>query len=180
MKHTLFLVLGLFILACDEPIPHVLFDEIDSIPPVANISRDNYDGKIPGMDAQVIDYTLPDPYQHIPQLFLDSTVATSWDDAGFPNAKDFQSFFKAFQWDVMDRNKEKISVLIAYPLHNFKDQKTFYKNFDSIFSPDFVEEILHQNPKEMYRNKNGAMAGEDGQVWFRIVKGKYRIVTINP
>jgi hypothetical protein len=182
MKQTFFLLLvfSLTVFACDEPIPHIVFNTIDSIPPVDTITGDNYDGKTPVVDELVIDYTTPDPYQHVPQLFLDSTLSSSWDDAGFPNAKDFQAFYQTFQWDVMDRNKEKISALILYPLPGYKDNKAFLRNFDSIFSPDFVEAIVQQKPEEIYRNKYGAMAGEDGQVWFRLIKGRYRIVKINP
>lgn len=182
MKQTffLFLVLSLIVIACDEPTPHVLFNEVDSIPTVDTIIEDNNDGRISAVDEQVIDYTTPDPYQHLPQLFLDSTLSSSWDAAGFPNAKDFQAFYQTFQWDVMDRNKEKISALILYPLPGYRDNKFFLRNFDSIFSPDFVEAIVQQKPDEIYRNKYGAMAGEDGQVWFRLVKGRYRIVKINP
>ncbi|MCF8253122.1 MAG: hypothetical protein K9H61_04565 [Bacteroidia bacterium] len=175
------LAMGLLLFACDEPTPHVVFDEVDSTKiEIPKVSNDNYEGTIPGMDAKVIDYTLPNPYQHKPQLFRDSTIATSWDDAGFPNAKYFVKFFKTFQWDVMDRNKEKIAGMIQFPLRDFKDKKTFMSKFDSIFAPDFVEEILNQDPMEIYRDKKGAMIGDDGQIWFRMIKGKYKITEINP
>ena len=143
MKQTFFLLLvfSLTVVACDEPIPHIVFNTIDSIPPVDTITGDNYDGKTPVVDELVIDYTTPDPYQHVPQLFLDSTLSSSWDDAGFPNAKDFQAFYQTFQWDVMDRNKEKISALILYPLPGYKDNKAFLRNFDSIFSDKLFPDI---------------------------------------
>ncbi|OYU95023.1 MAG: hypothetical protein CFE21_11990 [Bacteroidetes bacterium B1(2017)] len=179
---TALVAIVLVSVACDDPIPHVLFDESDTIPKVVatNKSTDNYDGTIPGMDAKVIDYTLPNPYQHKAQLFRDSSIATSWDEAGFPNAKDFIIFYKKFQWDVMDRNKEKIASNIDFPLRDYKDKKSFFKNFDSIFAPDFVEEILDQDPMEIYRDKKGAMIGEDGQLWFKMKGGKYKIIEINP
>jgi hypothetical protein len=178
------LIIGLFVvlaISCDDPVPHVLFDEGDTLPIVSSKPKaDNYGGTIPGLDAKVIDYTLPNPYQHTTQLFRDSTVASSWDDAGFPNAKDFIIFFKTFQWDVMDRNKEKISGMIDFPLRDYPNKTAFLKNFDSIFAPDFVEEVLDQDPMEMYRDAKGAMVGEDGQIWFKMKKGRYRIIEINP
>ncbi|MCG9881158.1 MAG: hypothetical protein MH472_11220 [Bacteroidia bacterium] len=168
--------------ACDEPIPHVLIDDTDStlavLPPTKSV--DDYDGTIPGLDAKVIDYTLPNPYQHVPQLFRDSTVAPSWDDAGFPNAKAFIIFFKNFQWEVGDRNKNKIASYIDFPIRIAKDKNAFLKDFDSIFSPEFVQEVSDQNPMEIYRDKKGAMIGNDGQIWFKMIKGRYRIIEINP
>lgn len=181
IKSILAVVLFIFV-ACEEPIPHVLIDDTDSTLAVlpTNKSVDDYDGTIPGMDAKVIDYTLPNPYQHVPQLFRDSTVAPSWDDAGFPNAKVFILFFKNFQWEVGDRNKEKIASYIDFPIRIAKDKKAFLRDFDSIFSPEFVQEISDQNPMEIYRDKKGAMIGNDGQIWFKMKNGKYRIIEINP
>ncbi len=174
-------LLALLSMSCEDPIPHVLFDEQDTVPVSSSYKiRDDYEGTIPGMDAKVIDYTLPNPYQHIPQLFRDSTIATSWDEAGFPNAKAFIIFFKTFQWDVKDRNKEKIASMIKFPLRDYPNKGSFLKNFDSIFAPDFVMEVLDQDPMEMYRDKKGAMVGEDGQIWFKIINGKYKIIEINP
>jgi hypothetical protein len=174
-------VLSLAFFACDDPIPHVLMDDSDTVQVAApSRSVDNYDGTIPGMDAKVIDYTLPNEYQHKKQLFRDSTIATSWDDAGFPNAKAFIIFFKTFQWDVQDRNKEKIANMIDFPLRDYPNKKAFIHNFDSIFEADFVGEILNQDPTEIYRDSKGAMLGDDGQIWFKMKKGKYRIIEVNP
>jgi hypothetical protein len=168
-------------MACEEPIPHVLIDDYDTVAVVPpSKSMDNYEGTIPGLDAKVIDYTMPNPYQHVKQLFRDSTVAPSWDDAGFPNAKAFIIFFKNFQWEVADRNKEKIASYIDFPIRISKDKKSFLKDFDSIFSPEFVLEISDQDPSEIYRDQKGAMIGHDGQIWFKMKKGKYRIIEINP
>lgn len=181
-KISLAVLAFVFVLtACEEPIPHVLFDEADTVKVASKVvAKDNYEGDIPGMDAQVIDYTLPNPYQHVKQLFRDSTVATSWDEAGFPNAKAFIIFFKNFQIDVMDRKKEKIASVIKFPLRDYKDSKAFLRNYDSIFGQDFVTEVLDQDPLEIYRDKKGAMIGEDGQIWFKMINGKYRIIEINP
>lgn len=183
MKKYLFgyALLAFFTSACEEPIPHVLIDDLDTVAVEAPaMSRDDYEGTIPGLDAKVIDYTLPNPYQHVKQLFRDSTVAPSWDDAEFPNAKAFIIFFKNFQWEVADRNKEKIASHIDFPLRIAKDKKSFLRDFDSIFSPEFVLEISDQDPSEIYRDKKGAMIGHDGQIWFKMKKGRYRIIEINP
>jgi hypothetical protein len=185
MKKILFTILSIALIAfasCDEPVPHVIIDQADSPTVVAtkDYVSDNYDGEVPGLDAKVIDYTLPNPYQHKSQLLLDSTVATSWDKAGFPDAKRFIIFFKDFQLEVRDRKKESIADLIKFPLTNYKTREAFINNFDSIFMPDFVYEVLHQDPMGIYRDEKGAMIGNDGQIWFKVIDDRYRIVTIKP
>ncbi|MBC7384361.1 MAG: hypothetical protein H7296_15450 [Bacteroidia bacterium] len=175
------LIANLFTMACEEPVPHILFDEKDSVVKVEpKFSSDTYDGAIPGLDAQVIDYTLENEYQHKPQLLRDSTWSMSWDNAGFPNAKKFVIFFKSFQWDVMDRNREKIAGMIKFPLRDYPKKQDFIRRFDSIFGPDFVQEILDQDPKGIFRSKSGAMIGDDGQIWFKQINGNYKIIEINP
>ena len=173
--------LVIWLTACEEPMPHVLIDDLDSATvEVSNKTTDNYEGTIPGLDAKVIDYTLPNPYQHKKQLLRDSTIASSWDDAGFPNAKDFIIFFKNFQWEVGDRDQEKIASYIDFPIRISKNKSDFLKDFDAIFSAEFALEIADQDPSEIYRDEKGAMIGEDGQIWFKMIKGRYRIIEINP
>ncbi len=179
---ALFLALML-VFSCEETTTHIEFNAEDSIPPVTagEISTgNNYLGTIPGMDAQVVDYTLPNPYQHKSQLFRDSTQSMSWDEAGFPDGKSFVLFFKQFQFEVIDRKKELIAAHIDYPIRGFKNKEAFINSFDSIFGKEFVDEIIHQDPLQIYRNKNGAMIGDDGQLWFKMIGGAYKIFEINP
>jgi hypothetical protein len=173
------LAFGLY--SCEEDVPHIVIEpNEDTVEVVKSRVINNYDGEIPGLDAKVIDYTLPNPYQHKPQLLFDSSIATSWDDAGYPDAKKFILFFKNFQLEVLDRNKASIANKIDFPLRNFKTKEAFLKNFDSIFMPDFVEAVLDQDPLAIYRDEKGAMIGSDGQIWFKMKKGGYRIIAINP
>ena len=185
MRKIIFTTLSIALIAfasCDEPVPYMKIDHAGSATVAAtkDYVSDNYDGEVPVLDAKVIDYTLPNPYQHKSQLLVDSTVATSWDKAGFPDAKRFINFFKDFQFEVRDRKQQSIADLIKFPLTNYKTRKAFLNNFDSIFMPDFVNEVLHQDPNEIYRDEKGAMIGNDGQIWFKVIDGRYRIVTINP
>lgn len=185
MKNLLLIVcfgICIGISSCEEPTPHIIFNGQDSAKYKMGptIVKDNYEGAIPDRDMKVTDYTWPNPYQHKPQLLRDSTWATSWDAAGFPNAKHFIAFYKTFQWDVMDKNKEKIAGMIKFPLKNFKDKKDFISHFDSVFAHDYVQELLDQNPLEIYRDQKGAMIGNDGQLWFKQVGGVYKIIEIKP
>jgi hypothetical protein len=174
-------ILAFSLYSCEEDVPHIVIEpNDDTVEVVKSRVINNYDGEIPGLDAKVIDYTLPNPYQHKPQVLFDSSIATSWDDAGFPDAKKFILFFKNFQLEVLDRNKASIANKIDFPLRNFKTKEAFLKNFDSIFMPDFVEAVLDQDPMAIYRDEKGAMIGSDGQIWFKMKKGGYRIIAINP
>jgi hypothetical protein len=181
MKKIL-LAMGIIALfSCNEDVPHIVIPPTeDTVEVVKARVINDYDGEIPGLDAKVIDYTLPNPYQHKPQMLFDSSMATSWDEAGFPDAKKFIIYFKNFQLEVLDRNKNAIANKIDFPLRNFKTKQDFLKSFDSIFMPDFVEAVLDQDPMQIYRDKNGAMIGSDGQIWFKMKKTGYRIVAINP
>ncbi len=167
--------------SCEDNTPHVIYNEEDTtVVANENSTADNYIGTIPGMDAEVIDYTTPNPYQHKSQLFRDSTQSMSWDEAGFPDGKSFILFFKQFQFEVIDRKKDVIADYIQFPVRGFKNRNAFINSFDSVFGKEFVEEIIHQDPMEIYRNKNGAMIGEDGQLWFKMIGGTYKIFEINP
>jgi hypothetical protein len=175
------MLLGLLQISCDEPTPHIIFPPEDTTANNNNVYKsDNSGGSIPGLDAEVIDYTLPNEYQNKSQLFRDSTIVMSWSSAGFKNAKHFIRFFEQFQWDVMDRNKEKIAARIQFPLRDYKTKAEFYRHFDSIFAPTFVEQVLHQNPSEIFRNKKGAMLGNDGQIWMKPKGSTYVIFEVNP
>lgn len=171
---------GLFA-ACQDNQVHVTFPEADTTPvekPVVS-SSDNYEGKIPGLDAEVIDYTLPNEYQNKPQVLAEGLTVMSWNNAGFKNANDFIKFIEKFQFAVIDRNKEKIASYFRFPTYNIKTKTEFLKNFDLIFTPEFTKEVIHQDPNNLYRDKRGAMLGKDGQLWFKPFGNTYKIVNIN-
>ncbi|MFN4082903.1 MAG: hypothetical protein ACK4K9_04670 [Bacteroidia bacterium] len=167
--------------SCEEDKVKVIFTGEDTTQTVMSesYSGDNYGGSIPYLDSKVIDYSLPDEYQKKPQVTREGIVIMSWDDAGFKDAKRFIKFVEQFQFLVKDRNKEKIATYIDFPLKNIKTRKEFIDNFDAIFHESFTNEVLYQNPQEIYRDKNGAMIGKDGQIWFKPKGGSYRIVSIN-
>jgi hypothetical protein len=169
------------LVSCEENIVRVKFFDQDTVKQVSldSFGKNNYEGSIPYLDSKAIDYTLPDEYQHKPQLLRNGITVMSWDKAGFKDAKQFIQFFEQFQFAVQDRNKEKIATYIKFPLPNIATKKEFLENFDAIFNKEFTDEIMHQNPNEIYRDKHGAMIGKDGQLWFKPVGSSYKIVAIN-
>lgn len=181
-KLLIWVVLGYSIFtACEDDRVRVKFFDQDTVKQAAPVSsgKNDYEGSIPYLDSKVIDYTLPDEYQHKEQLLRIGITVMSWDKAGFKNAKHFIKFFEQFQFAVKDQNKEKIASYIKFPLDNIKTKKEFLDNFDAIFYPEFTEEILMQNPSEIYRDNRGAMIGKDGQLWFKPVGSGYKIIAIN-
>ncbi len=185
MKHAIFVLvvsiaLGTLV-SCEDNTVRVKFFDQDTVKQVTSdgVGKNDYEGSIPYLDSKVIDYTLPDEYQHKSQLLRNGITVMSWDKAGFKNAKQFIKFFEQFQFAVQDRNKEKIATYIKFPLQNIATKKEFIENFEAIFYPEFADEIIQQNPSEIYRDERGAMIGKDGQLWFKPVGSSYKIVAIN-
>jgi len=145
----------------------------------ASTKKPDYSWAPPTPKPPIIDNELPNEYQHKKQLFLDSTVSPAWDEAGFKNANKFINFFKQFQLLVRDDRKEDIARLIKFPLRNLKNKKEFLEHYDEIFNPEFKREIKEQAPLEIYRDKNGAMIGNDGQLWFKPKGDGFVIVVMN-
>ncbi len=88
-KHSIFLLFTAAIVvaifpSCNES-NVVMYHDTDTTSYVINTGSkmSDYNAKIPGLNAEVIDYTLPNEYQHKNQEFRDSTVVVSWDNAGF-------------------------------------------------------------------------------------------------
>lgn len=146
---------------------------------IAKTKPYDYDAKIPGLDAKVYDTELPNMYQHKSQLFRDSTMCMSWDEAGFTNANRFINFFKNFQFLVKQNNKKEIAKLMQFPTRNFRTKEEFIENYDNVFFGTYRQEIVDQNPDEIFRNKFGAMIGNDGQLWFKPQGRSYLIVAMH-
>jgi hypothetical protein len=175
-----FMVIGSTLYGCDDN-KVVLYHDIDNTNYTINngIRPNYYNAKIPGLNAQVIDYTLPNEYQNKSQLFPDSSLVISWDAAGFKNANAFLKYFKQIQLLIRDGNKEEIANHINFPLKNLSNKKEFLENYDKIFDEVFKYEVLNQDPNFMFRNNFGALAGHDGQLWFKPKGGSYTVIAMN-
>lgn len=138
-----------------------------------------YNTKTELLNAQVDMKELPNEFQRKKQVFSDSTLSISWSDAGFSNGNNMIRFYQQFYFLVKERNKEAISKLIKFPLSNIATKKEFIENFDAIFDETFCEELVNQNPNELFRNKEGCMAGKDGQIWFKPNGATFKITAIN-
>ena len=174
------MVIGSALYGCDDNKVTLYHDNDTTNYTINNgIKPSDYNAKIPGLNAQVIDYTLPNEYQHKSQLFPDTTLVMSWDAAGFKNANAFLKYFKQIQLLIRADKKEELAKHISFPLKNLATKKEFLDNYDKIFDEAFKYEVLNQDPNFMFRNNFGALAGQDGQMWFKPKGGSYTVVAMN-
>lgn len=179
MKYFLFALAGTLSLASCNNNDGWVFVDKDTTDWTYHYKTPNYDPKYPDLGGPILENELENEYQHKKQVFIDSTVCMSWSDAGFVSGNRMIKFFQNFQFLVKDRNKEGIAALIKFPLRSIQTRKEFMDSFDYIFDETVTEEVFEQNPFELYRDKNGCMAGNDGQVWFKPTGKSFQIVDIN-
>ncbi len=145
-----------------------------------NIKVLTYDPKTPHLNYTAENNELPNVYQNRKQLFIDSTVCMSWSDAGFKNGNAAIKFYQNLQLNIKYDEKEQVAKHIKFPLRDMTTKKEFLANYFKIFTPEYKRELLEQNPFELFRNKNGCMAGNDGQLWFKPNgKGGFIIFELN-
>lgn len=185
IRFSSYLILAIFIASaffqssCNNDDTFLYQDTVKYVIEIAKTKPYDYDARIPGLDAKVFDSELPNEYQHRVQLFRDSTVCMSWDDAGFTNANRFIRFFKNFQFLVKHDQRAEVAKLIQFPTRQFKTKEDFIQNYDNVFFGNYRDEIVDQNPDEIFRNKFGAMIGNDGQLWFKPQGGNFLIVAMH-
>lgn len=151
----------------------------DSVEWKPSIKKINYDPKTPSLNYIAEDFELPNEYQNKSQLFYDSTVSLSWSEAGFKNGNKAIKFYKSLQLNIKYDEKEEIAKLIQFPLRDNTTKKEFLANYYKIFTPEYKQELLEQKPFELIRNKNGCMAGNDGQLWFKPKGNSFIIFELN-
>jgi len=145
-----------------------------------NIKVLTFDPKIPHLDYTAENNELPNAYQNKQQLFIDSTICVSWSNAGFKNGNNAIKFYQNLQLNIKYDEKEQIARQIKFPLRDFTTKKEFLASYYKIFTPEYKRELLEQNPLELFRNKDGCMAGNDGQLWFKPNgKGSFIIFELN-
>lgn len=162
-----------------KPNEQPAYGKKDTVEWKPNIKVLTYDPKTPHLNYTAENNELPNAYQNKKQLFIDSTVCMSWSDAGFKNGNSAIKFFQNLQLHIKYDEKEQIAQLILFPLRDKTTKKEFLANYYKIFTPEYKQELLEQNPFELFRNKNGCMAGNDGQLWFKPHGKSYIIFELN-
>ena len=124
-------------------------------------------------------YENPDDGEYTDEVFyFNGTSPTSWAIAGISNSRSFKDFYMRFRNMVKLNDKDQIANYIYYPLGSTKDESDFVKNYDKIFTKDIKTAIQTQKVRQLFRDKRGIMIG-DNHLWFKQIKGEYKIVTIN-
>jgi hypothetical protein len=175
----LLLVVGAIFLNPSCKNENQLLGLVDTVEWKANIVKMNYDPKTPRLNYIPEDLELPNEYQNKTQVFIDSTICMSWSKAGFVSGNKAIKFYKNLQLHIKYEEKEQIANLIQFPLRDKTTKKEFLANYYKIFTPEFKQELLEQKPFELYRNNNGCMAGNDGQLWFKPKGNSFIIFELN-
>ena len=92
--------------------------------------------------------------------------------AGFNNDKDVEMFAQNVWKAIIDTDKERVALMIAYPLNvqigrknvKIKNKKSFIKNYEQIFYKNFYEKIKKTVPHNMFAKSSGVMLG-NGEIW---------------
>ena len=111
-------------------------------------------------------------------FYYNGSNPTSWKAAGINNPKAFKDFFMEFRNMVKFNDKDKIALYIAFPLGKAINEETFIDNYKNIFTNEIRDAVLKQQIRRLFRDGRGVMIG-DNKIWFKEIKGKYKIVAIN-
>lgn len=110
-------------------------------------------------------------------FYFDGITPSSWKTAGITDHIAFKNFFMEFRNHVKFNDKDAIANVIQYPIKGVEDETAFVKQYDQVFTSAVKTAIQKQKIRQMYRDDRGVMVGDD-MLWFREIKGQYKIVKI--
>lgn len=111
-------------------------------------------------------------------VFVDGSIPTSWENAGFTDVKAFKLFLKQAQLWIMDNDKEKLASIVRYPLKNIKNPEELVEKYDAVFTKDVKLSFAMINFNQIFRNQQGAST-EGGKVWFAQQGKDFKIIAVN-
>ena len=102
---------------------------------------------------------------------------TQYAIAGFNDVQAIEGAAQQFKQAVLNKDKEKVTALINYPINvrvkgkrvQIENSKRFIKLYNLIFYSDFVEKIRNSVPHNMFARWDGVMFGDRGEIWFNNV-----------
>jgi hypothetical protein len=107
-----------------------------------------------------------------------STVASAdgnpYSVAGVDDAETFEQKVKRFKNAVLNNDRKTVASMMHYPvlasvktrprkIHNADE---LLSNYDTIFTPKYLELIKRAIPHNMFARYDGVMLGDSGEVWF--------------
>jgi hypothetical protein len=124
-------------------------------------------------------FVSPDDAEYSDEVFYyNGSSPASWAIAGITNPKAFKDFYMIFRNIVKLNDKDQIANYINFPLGSIKDEESFIKNYEKIFTPAVRNAVLSQKIRQLFRDQRGVMIG-DNMIWFKEINKEYRIVTLN-
>ena len=165
------------IVQTDEPIEGI--DVNDSIITVYRIKPD---GKYTIISSDTLTATpkevITDDGEYSDEIFYyEGKSPASWAIAGINNPHAFKDFYMQFRNMVKLNDKDQIANYIQFPLGTIIDEADFVKNYEKVFTKNVRNAILGQKIRQLFRDQRGVMIG-DNQLWFKQIKGEYKIVTL--
>lgn len=105
--------------------------------------------------------------------------------AGIDDADAADKFFLEIKQAVEKNERDKIAALVSYPINvSIKGRRTklrskaeLLKNYNTVFN-ETVKQALAKSAAPSFVNYQGVMIG-DGEIWFNLVKNKFKIIAIN-
>jgi len=113
-------------------------------------------------------------------VFADGSIPTSWENAGFTDAKSVKKFLKKIQYWVANNQKDSVAGAVAYPLRKpaIKSAESFLENYNSLINEKIKKALRQQNLSQLFRNAQGAMVG-NGELWINKTRKGLKIIAIN-
>ena len=124
-------------------------------------------------------FTSPDDGEYSDEVFYyNGSSPASWAVASISNSKAFKDFYMQFRNMVKLNDKDQIANYIHFPLGSCKDEESFIKNYETIFTSEIRNAVLGQKIRQLFRDQRGVMIG-DNKIWFKEINHQYRIISLN-
>lgn len=111
-------------------------------------------------------------------LFEDGTEPSTWENAGFTDARGFKLFLLQFKSWVRQDRVDSIVAHTRFPLGHIKNKEGFLKKYNQLFDDRLKDVVAQQRLDRIFRNEHGAMLGR-GDIWFNVQDGRYVIIAIH-
>lgn len=112
-------------------------------------------------------------------LFEDGSTPASWENAGFKDPRAFKLFVVKLKEWVQTDNADSIAAHIHFPLKRAKTPADFKKKYPQIFDAKLKAVVASQRLDRIFRNYQGAMIGNNGEIWINELPAGYTIIAIN-
>ena len=107
-------------------------------------------------------------------------TGTTWEHAGINDSIGFKKFVKQLKIWTERGEKEKIAMMLDYPLSNpeINNKEEFVSGYDKYFNEKVKKAVLSQKLSQIYHDVQGTRI-RDGELWIKPIDGQFKITAIN-